>query len=122
MKRKHPSIGLIIVIVLFFLISVTISVLYNRKLHDEYTLVLRTHHLSGQVGNVRIHKGTCFLVVGPNKWIIRSSENLNYNPVYLADHLLVGDSIVKHAGSDTIFIFQPASKLVFIHEGLIKKK
>lgn len=59
------------------------------------------------------------MTTSSGKYYIGTGQNHNYDDVLLYDNIFVGDSILKSAGSDTVFICRNHVRLEFVLGGVI---
>ena len=93
----------------------------NRKRSAEYKEIDRSSGINCIVASVLKKKGFSYIDSDTNeKFFLHSSQNRNYKKEYLSENIFVGDSIVKHANSDTIEIYRGTEQYVFIHKQVLK--
>jgi hypothetical protein len=108
------------ILVLIFIISIIGLRQYQKNKFNEYNELKYDDEILGIIDDVKRIKITSFITIDGKKIIIRSSENLNYEKVYIDKYLHIGDSIVKRANNDTIRILHCDQWFEFIHEGSIR--
>lgn len=123
MKKAKPFfIVLCIVSMLSFAVFFTIYDFNNvKKLHQEFDKVEINDSLNGIINDIYTSKGASFITLKCEKKIfLKTSFNYQNENGYLDKSLKIGDSILKNAGSDTLFIIKPEKTEYFILGKFIK--
>jgi len=106
--------GIIILLILLLATFFTVTD-SNRieKLHKQYPKLTIQDCVFGKVSKLYTEKGASFITIGDKNFFIGTTSNDLYPNFYFDDILTTGDSVVKHANSDTIFIYKKKSVYYF---------
>lgn len=107
MKRVKP-IYYILCIIFCLSFAVYFTVHDFRKtfqLHEEYDKLELTESINGIISEMYISKGASFITLeSGEKVFLKSSYSYLTENEYLSRSLEIGDTLIKAAGSDTLFI------------------
>jgi hypothetical protein len=113
-----PRVFTIIVIVLLIGIILISNYFSNKnieRLTTEYKYIEKYMKVSEIVKEFETDRGTSHIeTLSGNKIWIDGASNFNYSPHDLDNFLMKGDTIMKHNGSDTLFIHRKHKKYFFV--------
>lgn len=120
---------MILPMIIIFSIVFTIGYLITRKqtiqqkdYYDNYSLLERKHKYKGRIIKKHYTHGRTFVEFqNGTKHSIPWAYNYDYKAYFIADFLLSGDSILKPANSDTLFIYREHKEYYFILEKRINE-
>jgi len=105
---------IIIGLFLFFFLS-TKFLSYTQRENYEYMKINDTMRIKGKVLRVYEDKGFSFITLSDSLKIwFPHSRNFDYKISYLADFILVGDSIEKNPYNDTLIIYRGSNQYFFV--------
>ena len=115
--------------IIIFLVVFTIGYLITRKqtiqqknYYDNYPLLERKTEYKGRIVQKHYtHGRTFFGFKNGTKHSIPWAYNYDYKTYFIGDYLISGDSILKPANSDTLFIYRGDKKYYFILEKRINE-
>lgn len=114
-----------IIFIIMIIICAVASTVYNHKrivkLHIVYKELKYRDSINGKIKDKYTEKGAGFFSIKERKFSLPTSANYLYDKKYLDDLLSVGDSIIKHSHSDTIFIIKEQKMYFFILGKFINK-
>jgi len=97
----------------FFLSSKFLSI--TQKENYEYRWIVKYEHINGKVLRVYEDKGFSFVTLSDSlKICLPHSRNYDYQVSYLADFIIVGDSLEKNSDSDTLRIYRESGHYFFV--------
>lgn len=105
-----------------FIIMVVIGIYLQKKQWGNYPMVTYQSEINGEISKKRVNRGgTMAEFKNGQKFSFPSSDNLNYNQYFIGKFINRGDSLVKLAFSDSIFIYRNNSKYFFLLGKRIEK-
>ncbi|MEI6091674.1 MAG: hypothetical protein WCR42_14555 [bacterium] len=119
---KAPQPGITILAVVLLICIILISNYFTNKnierLTTEYKYVENKMQVFEIVKNFETNKGCSHIetVSGKKIWIA-FADNYNYSPCGLDEFLQNGDTIIKHRGSDTLYIHRNKKEYYFVLKG-----
>jgi|GEM_PF-2247950 len=85
-----------------------------QRENTKYTLVKSSDQVKGVILSTYFDHGTIFVkLIDSSKICFEASQNKMYEKYWLGDFLQGYDSIVKHANSDTLFIYRQRKTYFF---------
>ena len=91
------------------------------ELHDVYKPITEDELLAGEVNELYVEKGACFVTLGQKKVFFKTSGNYAYKEVFLDKILSKGDKIIKRQESDTLIVVKKESEYKFVIGKIINK-
>ena len=110
-------IGIIITVIIIAFLAIYFTQYDSKRirgLHDVYKPITKDEALVGEVNDLYVEKGVCFVSIGQKKIFINTSENYAYKEVYLDRILSKGDKIIKEKESDTLIVLKKDSEYKFV--------
>lgn len=101
-------------LILGFILMAVFGVFLQKKRMERYPMVTYQSELKGEISEIRINRGTLAEFKNGQKFSLPSSDNLSYTPYFIGRFINRGDSLVKSAFSDSIFIYRNKKKYYFI--------
>lgn len=115
-KLRPVFLGILICLIVYLAIKNTKE--DDRRisaLRIEYPTVGNKDSLSGIITDFIVNRGAILITVNNSfKTCINPSRNYKYDPVYLYKFIFKGDSIVKNAYSDTLYIYRNNQNYYFV--------
>ncbi|MGD9995094.1 MAG: hypothetical protein AB7S69_17475 [Salinivirgaceae bacterium] len=121
MRNKIFRILSFVIILGGFVMILKLQTNYHKGLNDKYPLITKEDNLNSRITSLNKIKGECFIETKDNSFGISSSQNYDYKSEYIHNNIFVGDSIVKMAGSDTIYIYGQEGVKYFVHQQVINR-
>lgn len=126
-KNKFKVLGFFSLLVV---VGIVLFIVTNKQGKDEleqiwqrYEIIEKQDNLSGQVIVIGCDKGASMVSLSNgNEVIIPNSRNYDYEKFELCCFINIGDSIVKKANNDTIYIHRGDNKYYFVHRENIGTK
>jgi len=113
---------MVVVVVVFIAIFFTLNDSSEiKELHSNHSQLNIGDSLKGKVVSQTSLKGALFLTVGNKMSFIHTAANYKYAKIHLYKIIEIGDSVIKHPGSDTIFLYKSNLKYYFINNKRINK-
>lgn len=105
-----------------FIIMVVIGIYLLKKQRENYPLVTYQAEIKGEISKTRVNRGgTMAEFKNGQKFSLPSSDNLNYEQYFIGEFINRGDSLIKPAFSDSIFIYRNNTKYFFLLGKRIEK-
>ncbi|RCW38859.1 hypothetical protein DFO77_10213 [Marinilabilia salmonicolor] len=101
-------------LILGFILMAVFGIFLQKKRMERYPMVTYQSELKGEISEIRINRGTLAEFKNGQKFSLPSSDNLSYTPYFIGRFINRGDSLVKSAFSDSIFIYRNKKKYYFI--------
>lgn len=102
-------------LIIGFIIMVAIGIILQNKKINNYEDIREINYLTGVLVKIQAERSSAFgHLSNGRKIFFFDSENYNYVPYALNKFLKVGDSIVKHSQSDTLFVYRGTNKYYFL--------
>lgn len=115
---KKGLIGLAIAFLfVLWVLAIKMDTKKGEQLRSEYRLVMLEENVNGVITSLKKIKGGCFIKFNDISIRLPSSQNYLYDDEYMHNNVFVGDSIVKNAYSDTIYIFSPKGGVKYFVQG-----
>jgi len=96
---------------------------WDEKTHTEYKLVEKNIKVFEKVNNLEVYSNSLLIETVRNKKLwFAPSTNFNYSPNSLNQFLQIGDTIIKHGGSDTIYIHRNKKEYYFVSGANVGKE
>jgi len=106
---------MITIVAVFSVISITKLDKESKKLDEQYPVLENYNTITGIVMHLFSEHGHIYITLTDSiKYLIAHSINYNYSPYFLDDFIIIGDSLVKHAGSDTLFVYRNKEEYYFL--------
>ena len=112
----------IVYLVTLIVIIVIGAIIFERQLQEQaredkkdYPELKHTEELSAVVTSKRCEMGQALIKFsdGSRYWLVHS-RNYSYTPEYLCQFLTIGDSLLKKANSDTLYILRSNNEFHFV--------
>lgn len=115
-KSKKYFIGAnIFIIILLSVVSTYYQNKYVDGLNKEYRDISKSDEIIGVIKVIELFKmHPLITLVDGNKIFLHTGDNYNYSEENLGKFLMQGDTLLKHRGSDTIFINREQKTYFFI--------
>ncbi len=114
-KNKFYVIGILILMVAIFILTINQMDRYWEKKTKDYVKLETKDQLSGTINNIFDSQGISYIMINDSsKYLLIHSRNYLYEPSWLDAFLQKGDSIVKYPESDSLFVFRENIKYLFI--------
>ena len=115
-SKKRNLIYVIILLSIGSIIGIYLMDEYVDKLNEEYSINIKG---SGKIHSKVIkiipwHGVTNIVLSNSEKYWIEPSRNYNLDNIFIDDNINVGDSIIKKADSDSLWIISSKGKFVFV--------
>jgi hypothetical protein len=126
--RKHSIINgnkigkFYAIIILGFIIMIAIGIPIQKNIWNNYPKVQYQTEIKGEIYRIRNNRGVFGELKSGQKFFFTSTSNYNYKPSFISDFISRGDSILKPANSDSIFVFKDDEKFFFILGKSIEKR
>ena len=121
MRKYKLYIILIIAGISFFFFISFLTRNYVSEKNNEYKEISFNDNIKGVLENVGNNRGTLYIDLNKSVRFSISSATCNYNYTQpcIRNFLNIGDSIVKTANTDTIYIIRGNKTFFFIINGII---
>ncbi|WP_291857374.1 hypothetical protein [Marinilabilia sp.] len=110
------------IIILGFIIMVVIGITIQKSIWKKFPKVQYQSETKGEIYRIRNNRGIFGELKSGQKIFFTSTSNYNYKPSFISDFISRGDSILKPANSDSIFVFKDDKKYFFILGKSIEKR
>jgi len=97
-----------------FIIIVVVGTYFQNKEWEEHLEITFLTEFEGEITALKTDGAILLEVNNKNKFRLDYTHNSSYEPNYLGDFAHIGDYVVKHVNSDSIFIYQDSIKYYFI--------
>ncbi|MDE5418453.1 hypothetical protein L3049_10575 [Labilibaculum sp. DW002] len=113
-----------ITIILAVLLAIFFTMKDSRRIKNLHTLYPRltlNDSLKGRVDKLHIEKGAIFVSIEGKCYFIHTAANYLYPQIHLHKTLAIGDSIIKHSGNDSIFLYKENIEFIFVNDKRINR-
>ena len=123
MKKNKYYIFLIIIGAVFFLFIYFLTNNYQSEKDESYKRITYTDKIAGMLEKIDDNRGVLYIDLskGIKFSIGASTRNYNYNRNDIWGFLNKGDSIVKPANTDTIYVIRKGIVYFFVIDSVIDK-
>ncbi|MBD3350646.1 MAG: hypothetical protein GF364_04075 [Candidatus Lokiarchaeota archaeon] len=86
-----------------------------ESLFQEYPVFNTDMYFESRIADIHIEKGVCYITTSNGiKFRLNDVRNYEDNKFIMIEEFSVGDSIVKQAGSDTIYVMKDNGRFYYI--------
>ncbi|WP_088655691.1 hypothetical protein [Geofilum rhodophaeum] len=98
-----------------FIIMVIIGIVLHNSKMSNHIDIRNLNSLNGVVVKVKADRSSAFGELQDGRRVFFfDSDNYNYKPYSLCKFLNIGDSIIKHNQSDTLYIYRDEKEYYFV--------
>ena len=101
-------------IIVGFIITVYISLNWQKQLNEKYPLLKRESEVNGIVTDI-LQQKSAFITLNNGAYIeVRYLKNTQYKFYDFCNFIQLNDSLSKRAYSDTLYVFREGEKYFFV--------